>query len=67
VDDRRAGVLDVVQAGLLGDAARLRGADAELKPERGRADRRGLTGDVRAVLGPPEHVDEVHRLRELRE
>ena len=58
VHDRRAGVLDVIQAGLLGDAARVGRTDAELEPERGRADRHSFAGDVRAVLGTPEYVEQ---------
>jgi streptomycin 6-kinase len=67
MDDSSASVLHVVHAGRLGDDSGLLRADAELQPEGRRADRRGLTGHVRAELGPAEHVDEIHLLLERRE
>ena len=63
----RAGVLDVIHPGSLGNEPRLVRPDAELEPERGRTDRRRLTGHVRAELRTPEHVDEIDRLLERRE
>src|SRR5579884_4329208 len=60
-----ARVLDVVEAGSLGDRARCRRADAELQPERLRTDGDGLARVGGAVLGPAEHVDEVDRLPDV--
>ena len=66
-DDRDARVLDVVDAGGLGDRPRLRRDDALLQPDRLRADRDRLAGDLGGVGGRPEHVDQVDRLRDVGE
>ena len=59
VHDGGARVLDVGEPRSLRDCACLGGDDAELQPERPRADRDRLASMRYAVLRPPEHVDEI--------
>src|SRR5437588_41574 len=67
MDDGRTGILDVVEPALGGDPPCLRRDDPELEPDRAGAGGHGLTGHVRAELGPAEDVDEVDGLTDLRE
>ena len=67
MDDRRALVLDEIHASLLRDPASVGRPDPKLEPERAGADRRRLPRHVRAELRPPEDVDQVDGLLELRE
>jgi hypothetical protein len=67
VDDGRALVFDVVEAGALRDRPRLRRDDPELEPERLGPGRHGFVRDFRAKLGPAEDVDDVDRLFDLGE
>ena len=60
-------VLDEVHARRRRDGAGLVRGDALLEPQRLGADRRGLASHLRGVLGRPEHVDDVDRLRDVRE
>src|SRR4029453_3790088 len=65
VFDLEAAVLDVAEAGLLGDAARLVVANSELEPEgAGSGSDRG-PGHLRRGLGAAEPVDEVDGLGNL--
>jgi hypothetical protein len=57
-----AGVLHIAEARIGGDATSLVIANTELQPQRLRADRNGLSRDVRGLVGGSEHVDEVDRL-----
>jgi hypothetical protein len=65
--DGDAGVLDVVDAGLLGQPAPFRRNDVELQPHSRRADGDGLTDDVGRVGRGAEHVDQIDRLRDIGE
>ena len=61
MDDRRAEVLDIVEAAFRGDAARFLRPDPQLQPERLRAGRDRLLRMCRGVLGTAEDVDEIDR------
>jgi len=65
--DGGAAVLDVVHAGLGGDAPGLHGDDAALQPERPGPDGRGLPGDLGRVARGPEDVDDVEGLVDLQQ
>src|SRR5690606_40093658 len=60
-------VFDVVQAGLAGDTPPLGCGDARLQPDGARPDLDGLLHDIRGLLAWSEYVDEIHKLRDLRE
>src|SRR5581483_12375030 len=63
--DDQAAVLDVEQAGVLGDGPGLGRGDAQLEPQRGGARRDRLAGDVGGLPGRAEHVDQAHLLGDL--
>src|SRR5258708_4657925 len=63
--DLDAAIDDRLQPTVLGDLRALRAADAELEPEGLRADGDRVAGDVRPRGGLGEHVDHVHRERNV--
>ena len=60
-------VLDEGQATRFGNAGCFLRRDPKLEPENLGADLYGLVGDIGAILGWPEHIDDVHRLGDFQQ